>query len=54
MGLRLRWDDAQSTLTLSLEPGSRLLPPSQRSIEVELLKMKKHVAFDGKQIDVRF
>jgi alpha-glucosidase/alpha-D-xyloside xylohydrolase len=54
MGLRLRWDDAQSTLTLSLEPGSRLLPPSQRSIEVELLKMKKHVAFDGKQIEVRF
>ena len=54
MGLRLRWDDAQRTLTLSLEPGSRFLPPSQRSIEVELLKMKKHVAFDGKQIEVRF
>jgi len=54
MGLRLRWDDAQSTLTLSLEPGSRFLPPSQRSIEVELLKMKKHVAFDGKPIEVRF
>ena len=54
MGLRLRWDDTQRTLTLSLEPGSRFLPPSQRSIEVELLKMKKHVAFDGKQIEVRF
>ncbi len=54
MGLRLRWDDAQSTLMLSLEPGSRFLPPAQRSIEVELLKMKKHIAFDGKQIEVRF
>jgi len=54
MGLHLNWNDTQRTLRLNLAPGSRLLPPLRRNIEVLALEAKKKIAFDGNQIDVRF
>jgi alpha-glucosidase/alpha-D-xyloside xylohydrolase len=54
MGVRLNWNDAQRSLTLGLAPGSRLLPPLRRNLEVKLLQAEKHIAFDGNQIEVRF
>jgi alpha-glucosidase (family GH31 glycosyl hydrolase) len=54
MGLRLHWNDAQRTLRLSLAPGSRLLPPARRNIEVKLAQAKKDIVFDGNPIEVRF
>ena len=54
MGTRLSWTDAQRTLTLSLEPGSRMLGPMPRSISVKLLHSEKTVAFDGKPAQVTF
>jgi alpha-D-xyloside xylohydrolase len=54
MGTRLRWNDARRTLTLSLEPGSRMLGPLQRTILVKLLNSEKSIEFDGKPTQVNF
>jgi len=53
MGLRLNWNDGQRSLKLSLEPGSRLLPPLRRNLEVKLLDVKKDITFDGRPIEIR-
>jgi alpha-glucosidase (family GH31 glycosyl hydrolase) len=54
MGTRLTWNDAARTLNLSLEPGSRMLAPLQRTISVKLLHSEKTVAFNGKPVHVNF
>jgi alpha-glucosidase (family GH31 glycosyl hydrolase) len=54
MGTRLSWNDAGRALTLSLEPGSRMLGPLQRTISVKLLNSEKSVEFDGKPTQVKF
>jgi alpha-glucosidase/alpha-D-xyloside xylohydrolase len=54
MGMRLKWADAQRALTLSLAPGSRMLAPVRRIVEVKLLQAEKRVVFDGNQLEVRF
>jgi alpha-glucosidase (family GH31 glycosyl hydrolase) len=54
MGTRLSWSDAQRTLTLSLEPGSRMLGPLRRTISVKLLNSEKSVEFEGKPTQVKF
>ena len=50
MRIAMRWDDGARRLMLSLVPGSRMLPPAVRDIEVELAGggAKKRVRFDGK------
>ncbi len=53
MGVHLDWNDERRTLRFSLA-GSRLLPPLRRNLDVKLLQAEKHIAFDGKQIEVRF
>jgi alpha-glucosidase/alpha-D-xyloside xylohydrolase len=53
-GTKLTWNDAARTLTLTLAPGSRMLPPSPRKIAVNMLGAEKTVVFDGKQIGVHF
>jgi alpha-glucosidase/alpha-D-xyloside xylohydrolase len=54
MGTRLRWNDARRTLTLSLEPGSQMLRPLQRTISVKLFNSEKSVEFHGKPTQVKF
>jgi alpha-glucosidase (family GH31 glycosyl hydrolase) len=54
MGTRLRWNDARRTLTLSLEPGSQMLRPLQRTISVRLFNSEKSVEFHGKPTQVQF
>jgi alpha-glucosidase (family GH31 glycosyl hydrolase) len=54
MGTRLSWNDDRRTLTLSLEPGSRMLGPLQRTTSVKLLHSEKTVAFNGKPVQVKF
>jgi hypothetical protein len=44
----MSWDDARRTLELNLAPGSRLLPPMPRSIDVHLLGQKQSKSFQGK------
>ena len=54
MGTRLIWNDASRTLTLTLAPGSRMLPPLRRNISVNVLGAQKNVTFDGNLADVHF
>ena len=54
MGLRLEWRDKPRVLRLSLEPGSRMLPPSPRRIEVNVLQTQKEIVFSGAPLDVHF
>ncbi len=54
MRMTIAWRDATRRLTLTLAPGSRMLPPGKRRIEVLLAgqKVAKTVAFDGKPVEV--
>ena len=54
MGVLLNWNESQRDLTLSLAPGSRLLPPLRKNIEVKLLQQKKQIVFDGRPLEVHF
>jgi alpha-glucosidase/alpha-D-xyloside xylohydrolase len=54
MGTRLIWNDASRTLTMTLAPGSRMLPPLRRNISVNVLGAQKNVTFDGNLADVHF
>lgn len=54
MGTRLTWNDAERTLRLSLAPGSRMLPPLRRTIEVHLLQAKKEITFEGRPVEIKF
>ena len=55
MRLAFDWNDARRTLSLRLAPGSRMLPPLRRPLEVRLAgaTTTRTVVFDGKPIDVR-
>jgi alpha-glucosidase/alpha-D-xyloside xylohydrolase len=55
MRIALNWSDASRQLTLSLEPRSRMLPPSPRTFTVRLAGTKetKSVVFSGKTITLQ-
>jgi alpha-glucosidase/alpha-D-xyloside xylohydrolase len=54
MGIQMAWNDAHRTLSLSLAPGSQMLPPRQRVITVQLAETTRSVTFAGKPIEVSF
>jgi alpha-glucosidase (family GH31 glycosyl hydrolase) len=54
MGTSLNWNDATKTLTLTLAPESRMLPPLRRNISVNLLGNEKSFVFDGRQAEAHF
>jgi alpha-glucosidase/alpha-D-xyloside xylohydrolase len=54
MGIQMAWNDAHRTLSLSLAPGSRMLPPERRVIALQLAETTRSVAFAGKPIEVSF
>ena len=54
MGTTLRWNDAARTLTLTLAPGSRMLPPFRRNFSVNVLGIEKNVVFDGRLAALHF
>ena len=55
MRIAVTWRDAGRRLTLTLTPGSRMLPPGSRDIEVVLAGQTagKPVTFRGKPVEVR-
>jgi alpha-glucosidase len=55
MRIAARWQNAERRLTLSLTPGSRMLPPGDRRIEVLVAGAKsgKTITFTGKPLEVR-
>ena len=55
MRIAVAWQDAGRRLSLTLAPGSRMLPPGTRNIEVVLAGQAagKLVTFSGKPVEVR-
>jgi alpha-glucosidase/alpha-D-xyloside xylohydrolase len=53
-GIEMKWNDARQTLKLELAPGSRMLTPEPRAINVQLLGLTKPVRFAGKPVSVSF
>jgi alpha-glucosidase (family GH31 glycosyl hydrolase) len=54
MGIAMAWDDRARRLTLRLEPGSRMLPPTSRTIEARLAgtTATRTVVFNGRPVSV--
>ena len=54
MKIAMAWNDAARRLTLRLAPGSRMLPPARRPIEVRVAgtPLTKGVVFEGKPVEV--
>jgi alpha-glucosidase (family GH31 glycosyl hydrolase) len=54
MGVRIEWKDSASTLTMALEPGSRMLSGARtRNFEVRVGEKKKIVEFRGTRVEVK-
>jgi len=54
MGIQMAWNDARRTLSLSLAPGSRMLPPGPRPLNVHLGEATRSLTFTGKPMEVSF
>jgi len=54
MGIAMTWNDARHTLELKLAPGSRMLSPTPKMIDVQLLGEKKTATFQGEPVSVSF
>jgi alpha-glucosidase (family GH31 glycosyl hydrolase) len=55
MRIAMSWRNRDRRLTLALEPGSRMLQPTRRAIEVTVAgeKTSKSIVFEGKPVEVR-
>jgi alpha-glucosidase (family GH31 glycosyl hydrolase) len=53
MGIQMAWNDAARALKLHLAPGSRMLPPLKRKIEIKLGETSKPAVFDGRPLDIK-
>jgi alpha-glucosidase (family GH31 glycosyl hydrolase) len=55
MRMAMTWRDSNRTLFLRLAPGSRMLPPAKRSMQVRLAGSKdtRTVVFEGKPLQVK-
>ncbi|MBV9623702.1 MAG: DUF5110 domain-containing protein [Acidobacteria bacterium] len=47
MGIEMDWKEISRSLQLSLAAGSRVLPPSNRDIEVRVGQVSRKIVFDG-------
>ena len=54
MGIQLDWHDSRRRLTLQLAAGSRMLPPTRRSIEVKLGDNVRPIIFEGSPVELSF
>jgi len=53
-GTKMKWNDKSRTLTMQLEPGSRMLPSHRRKLEIRLQEKFQTVEFDGGPVEVKF
>jgi alpha-glucosidase (family GH31 glycosyl hydrolase) len=53
MGLDISWNDTDRALRLRLAPGSKLLPPMRRKIELKLGETSRTVEFEGRPLEVK-
>ena len=54
MRVEMKWNDAARRLTLRLAPGSRMLPPARRTIDLRVAgeTATRTVAFTGRPVGV--
>jgi alpha-glucosidase (family GH31 glycosyl hydrolase) len=52
MGIQMIWDNAHRILDLHLAPGSRMMPPLRRNIEIRCALERKSIVFDGRPMEV--
>ena len=52
-GTKMKWNDESQTLTMQLEPGSRMLPPLRRKLEIRVQEKFQTVEFDGGPVEVK-
>jgi alpha-glucosidase (family GH31 glycosyl hydrolase) len=54
MGIQMEWDELRRNLSLSLAPGSRMLPPEPRAITVQSGETTRSLTFAGKPVQASF
>jgi len=54
MGIQMAWSDARRTLSMQVAPGSQMLGPPKRNMEVTVGDATKAVVFEGRNLSVRF
>ena len=52
MGVQMTWNDSRRSLRLRLAPGSRMLPPMRRSIEIKVGETVRKIVFEGHPMEV--
>lgn len=52
MGIQMAWNDSRRLLRLHLAPGSRMLPPVGRSIEIKAGEARRQIVFEGHPMEV--
>ena len=54
MGIQMDWKNSRGTLNLRLARGSRMLPPSPRTLQINLDEVSRQLVFDGSPAEVSF
>jgi alpha-glucosidase (family GH31 glycosyl hydrolase) len=54
MGIQMTWNDERKVLRLQHAPGSRMLPPTPRTILFRLANLSRNVTFTGTTVEVSF
>ncbi|MFN7949755.1 MAG: glycoside hydrolase family 31 protein [Blastocatellia bacterium] len=56
MKIQIAWHNARRSLSLRLAPGSKMLPPLRREIEIRLASEKtpRKLVFEGRPVEIRF
>jgi alpha-glucosidase/alpha-D-xyloside xylohydrolase len=53
MGIQMAWSDARRTLSMQVAPGSRMLGPPKRNMEITVGDATKAVVFEGRNLSLR-
>jgi alpha-glucosidase (family GH31 glycosyl hydrolase) len=52
MGIQMDWNDSRRVLRLHLAPGSRMLPPLRRNMEIRTEQAAHEIVFEGRPVEV--
>lgn len=52
MGIQMTWNDSLQKLRLHLAPGSRMLPPTRRKLEIKIRQATRQITFEGHPMEV--
>ncbi|MGB6483662.1 MAG: TIM-barrel domain-containing protein [Candidatus Acidiferrales bacterium] len=52
MGIQMAWNDSRRVLRLHLAPGSRMLAPLRRNMEIKVDQATQQIVFEGRPVEV--